>query len=266
MSNHIYSKLLNMMFLALYQSIIIGGLILILVTYEVSQGYYSNVQQIPFPARAISVVEINQYSVSVLGRSRPKLKAYLHGLSPLQTKGVIEQMGVSNLTSEISQQQFLNCSGIAILGGQLRTSIRIPRSHQNCKKMSFKNSGPTVALGSFPGSGNSWVRQLLESATGVYTGALYCDGSYIEAGMIGEGVTTKNVIAIKTHDWPYAAKHLINHDKAIYIVRSPFGSILSEHNRYLAGVYKKKVSGNRHTSEVDPQYYNYSKYVKSYIS
>ena len=252
-----------MMFLALYQSIIIGGLILILVTYEVSQGYYSKVQQIPFPSRAISVVEINQYSVSVLHHSRPKLKAYLHNLSPLQTKDVMKQMGVSNLTSKTSQQQFLNCSGIAILGGQLKSSISIPPSHQHCKKMSFRSSGPTVALGSFPGSGNSWVRQLLESATGVYTGALYCDGSYIEAGMIGEGVTTENVIAIKTHDWPYAAKQLLNHDKAIYIVRSPFGSILSEHNRYLAGVYKKKLLGNRHTSEIDPQYYNYSTYVNT---
>ena len=256
MGNHIYSKLLNMMFLTLYQSIVIVGLILILVTYEVSQGYYTEVQQLSFPTRAISAVEINQYSVSVLRRSRPRLKAYLESLSPLQTNDVIKQIGVSNLTLKISQQQFLNCSGIAILGGPLKSSVSIPPSHQNCKKMSFKSSGPIVALGSFPGSGNSWVRQLLESATGIYTGALYCDVSYIQAGMIGEGVATKNVIAIKTHDWPYAARQLINHDKAIYIVRSPFGSILSEHSRFLARAYK---TSNRHTAEIDPHFYNYSK-------
>ena len=50
--------------------------------------------------------------------------------------------------------------------------------------MSFQSSGSVIVLASFPGSGNSWVRQLLESATGIYTGALYCDGAYVRAGMI----------------------------------------------------------------------------------
>ena len=58
--------------------------------------------------------------------------------------------------------------------------------------MTFQSSGPIVALGSFPGSGNSWVHELLESATGIY---IVMDHNYVAAGMIGEGVTTDNVIA-----------------------------------------------------------------------
>ena len=55
--------------------------------------------------------------------------------------------------------------------------------------MIFQSSGPIVALGSFQGSGNSWVREL-ES---VSYWCLY--HNYVAAGMIGEGVTTDNVIA-----------------------------------------------------------------------
>ena len=162
-------------------------------------------------------------------------------------------MGVSNLTSNVAQKQFLKCAGALRMLRSL--PAHVPKSQQHCKNMSFQSSGPVVALGSFPGSGNSWVRQLLESATGIYTGALYCDGSYIGAGMIGEGVATNNVIAIKTHDWPTGSKRLLNHDKAIYVVRSPFGAILSEENRYLARIAKS--SGDRHTTEVEQGYLSY---------
>ena len=262
MDNLIYSKLLNMTFLSLYQSIIIGGLLLTLVIFKANEVYCNNELQPPLPSGVISAEEVNRYSVLTLHRNRVKVKAYLNSLSSWQTDDVIRQIGVSNLSSELSKQQFLNCSGVAILGRTLKSSLQIPPSHQHCRKMSFQSSGPIVALASFPGSGNSWVRQLLESATGIYTGALYCDGSYIQAGMIGEGVTTEKVLVIKTHDWPYAAKKLLNHDKAIYIIRSPFASILAEHNRYLVGLYRKRLSlGDRHISEVGPEYYSYGMYV-----
>ena len=34
---------------------------------------------------------------------------------------------------------------------------------------------PPTALASFPGSGNTWLRFLIESATGVFTGSRYKD-------------------------------------------------------------------------------------------
>ncbi len=34
---------------------------------------------------------------------------------------------------------------------------------------------PPMALASYPGSGNTWVRYLLEAASGVFTGSRYKD-------------------------------------------------------------------------------------------
>ena len=118
--------------------------------------------------------------------------------------------------------------------------------------MSFKSSGPSVALASYPGSGNSWVRQLLESATGIYTGAIYCDTAYVAIGMIGEYVDTRNVLATKTHSAP-STSLLGQYDKVIYLVRNPFSTILAEHNRALAE-RAPKLYGDAHTAEIN---YNY---------
>ena len=233
-----------------YKKIVVGILLVTLVTYLFSQVPDDNArQQLFFPPAAISIVELNRY---INGHSRKDVVGYINNFLPIQIQDVIRQLRVSditsNLTSEVAQKQFLKCSGMKMLQ---QLPVRIPQSHQHCKKMSFQSSGPVIALGSFPGSGNSWVRQLLESSTGVYTGTPYCDGAYVRAGMIGEGVATENVIAIKTHDRPAKAKEVINHDKAIYIVRSPFATILAEHNWSLT----KKT--DRHTAETVKSYRDY---------
>ena len=44
--------------------------------------------------------------------------------------------------------------------------------------MRFINSNQSstqVSLASYPGSGNTWVRLLIEQATGVFTGSVYVD-------------------------------------------------------------------------------------------
>ena len=78
------------------------------------------------------------------------------------------------------------------------------------------------------------MRQLIETTTGIYTGVYSdCDDSYVvTSGMIGEGVYTDNVIAVKAHNVPGSRKlaWLQKHDR-IYIVRNPFDAILSEWNR-----------------------------------
>ena len=55
----------------------------------------------------------------------------------------------------------------------------------NCTdNIQLKPSGtfPLVALASFPGSGNTWVRYLIERATGFYTGSSYNDGDLYKEG------------------------------------------------------------------------------------
>ena len=94
----------------------------------------------------------------------------------------------------------------------------------------FRNgsSEPFVLLRSFPGSGNTWTRQLLERATEICTGlhnrttsatqsilkccneaefflcnaagSTYCDGSLWKSGMVGEGVNDTTVLTVKTHE------------------------------------------------------------------
>ena len=223
---------------------------------------------------ATNILHIYQQLVD-LSYSQTKFHKYVGTLLSSQLEDIIRQMGVSNLIARKSQEKFLQCTGIRLLrklrGKKLKCKhlssfLNIPQSCQHCKNMSFQSSGPVVALASFPGSGNSWVRQLLESVTGIYTGAMYCDSSYINAGMIGEGVDTKNVIAIKAHYIPSFVKKLLNNDKAIYIVRSPFRAILSENNRYIARTSKKYTAlGDSHIVEVDYKYGTYICMFYTYI-
>ena len=229
-------------------------------SYESHQYFFND---------ATNILHVYQHLVD-LSYSQTRFCKYVRTLSSLQIKDVLRQMGVSNLTARKSQEKFLRCTGIRLLRKlrgkklnckHLSSSLSIPQSCQHCKNMSFQSSGLVIALASFPGSGNSWVRQLLESATGIYTGAMYCDSSYIDAGMIGEGVDTNNVIAIKAHYAPSFVKKLLNNDRAIYIIRSPFGAILSENNRNIARTSKKySALGDSHIVEVD---YKYGRYYVS---
>lgn len=84
-------------------------------------------------------------------------------------------------------------------------------------KMGEKNELELVMLASFPGSGNTWVRLLLEDASGYYTGSVYVDKSLGQSskviyqtenkyktgksGFIGEyeDKQARNTIAVKCH-------------------------------------------------------------------
>ena len=196
-----------------------------------------------------------------------KFKSYVKNLSSSQVNDVVKYMGVGGLTSRKSQEQFLKCAGMKLLLKQLKdkppnSSIQIPLSFQHCKNMSFKSSKSRALLESVAGSGNSYVRQLLESATGIYTGATYCDPAYLRVGMIGEGLETESVLVIKNHELsdPKALPKL--YDKAIYIVRNPFDAILAEHNRGIAHANKNK---DEHTAVVDYNYGMYHYYMLLYV-
>ena len=205
------------------------------------------------------VVKIDQFLLNLV-KNQSKFYSYIKHLSSSQVEDLVRQLGVSSITSRKGQEEFLKCGGMLTLrwlkDPHPEAPIPVIPSHQRCKKMSFKSSGPLVSLSGVPGSGNSWVRQLLESATGIYTGSVWCDSSYIKAGMIGEGVDTNNVLAVKLHYYnPNGTKKVLNNDKSIYVVRSPFGAILSEHTRNVARNSDKYLSlGDSHVIEVDFKY------------
>ena len=112
-------------------------------------------------------------------------------------------------------------------------------SRKQCNKRKFLDqTSPIVALVSFHGSGNTWVRHLIEQATGVFTGSIYCDPG-LKVAFPGESVVSGNVIVTKTHrcdsvELPddiqmFTGKRI--YDKAILLVRNPYDALISEANR-----------------------------------
>ena len=56
-----------------------------------------------------------------------------------------------------------------------------------------------ILLVSYPGSGNTWLRHLIETGTRVYTGSIYKDPALFKE-FRAENVADTSVIAIKDHD------------------------------------------------------------------
>ncbi|KAK1786363.1 hypothetical protein P4O66_018065 [Electrophorus voltai] len=92
-----------------------------------------------------------------------------------------------------------------------------------------------VALSSFPGAGNTWVRHLIELATGYYTGSYYFDGTLYNRGFKGEKDYWKSgrTICVKTHE--SGRRDMEIYDSAILLIRNPYRSLMAEFNRKCAG-------------------------------
>ena len=105
-----------------------------------------------------------------------------------------------------------------------------------------------VALASFPGSGNTWVRGLLQDTTGICTGGIYCDTTLRKNGYPGECIRSGVVLVVKTHQidprWTGVhydesipsthfnkLKYIPVYSSAIFLVRNPFDALVSEWNR-----------------------------------
>jgi hypothetical protein len=105
-------------------------------------------------------------------------------------------------------------------------------SYEDMRFFSSDESSRTIALASFPGSGNTWVRLLIEQATGVFTGSVYNDKSLKCTGFLAEGIKGRErneFVAVKTHEnngkW----------DAAIFLIRNPYKAIVSYYNLMLTG-------------------------------
>ena len=111
------------------------------------------------------------------------------------------------------------------------------------------------------GSGNTWLRLLIEYSTGVYTGSVYNDSVLAEI-LPAEGLCHHFVSAIKVHphthgyrygDSPMAKGIASSNDaclnggitsinKIILLVRNPFDAIWSEHQRRYTNSHSGKIS------------------------
>lgn len=188
------------------------------------------------------------------GGKYPPLKYY--NLTDEKVQVVANLFDIRGLDSSVSlQRNFLGCPAKNIVrDASIREFVDgrfvLTKQYQTCKKLSFKKRDGMVGLISYPGSGNSWVRQLLETSTGVFTGSIYCDKSYVKAGMIGEGIRSEFVAAVKCHNC--RSKVIKKFSKVIYIVRNPFDTFLAEFTR--RSVHRTDAVGpqqfNKHVVEL----------------
>ncbi|CAF1293083.1 unnamed protein product [Adineta ricciae] len=101
-----------------------------------------------------------------------------------------------------------------------------------------------TALISFPRSGNTWLRNLIEKSTGYSTSSIYCD-KYLEKTLHAE-CDRVNVFLIKTHLLNLRSLILLEpqrfrYDQFIFLIRNPFDAILSFHQFELMKTHVNKL-------------------------
>lgn len=115
----------------------------------------------------------------------------------------------------------------------------------NCHFIDGKNRLP-VALVSAEGSGNTWLRGLLEKATGICTGFIHCDYVMRMQGFVGESIKSGSVIVVKTHaiepQWISANVSYLNSKppsfgSAVFLLRDPYKSVVAEWNRQVTNLF-----------------------------
>lgn len=119
-----------------------------------------------------------------------------------------------------------------------------------------------VALASFPGSGNTWLRTLIESTIGLCTGSHYCDMSLRYGGFSGENIQSGTVIMVKTHGLPtwtgdiQAKEDYPIFHSAVVIIRNPFDAFVSEWNRRISNNFSSTtVQLGTHMANAGKQYF-----------
>ena len=113
------------------------------------------------------------------------------------------------LNTEVTIQNLQKSSEVTIENLQTSSAVTIENLQKsqlpskNCTWPDLKvlnPPGPRTGLVSRPGSGNTWVRHLLQLATGIQTGSVYHERKLKLGGFPGEGLTDGSVIAIKAHN------------------------------------------------------------------
>ncbi|XP_054768837.2 sialate:O-sulfotransferase 1-like [Lytechinus pictus] len=135
----------------------------------------------------------------------------------------------------------------------------------NDTKLMPNGTFPLTALASYPGSGNTWVRHLIETSTGYATGDVYRSYILVNAGFIGERVPTFSgrTLTIKSHRFHPKM------DSAILIVRNPYRAIVAEFNRQKSnktgfakdGVFKTEGWSNFVKNQAPRWFKLYERYI-----
>ena len=120
-----------------------------------------------------------------------------------------------------------------------------PECGQYRTRFVVRHSLQTRALVSYPGSGNTWIRYLVEAATGVFTGSIFNDKSILRAGHHGETRDYRegSTILQKSHHRALYVSHYSKYGltwrrhhvaqfggRGVLVIRNPYKAILSYWN------------------------------------
>ncbi|XP_045623434.1 uncharacterized protein [Procambarus clarkii] len=106
---------------------------------------------------------------------------------------------------------------------------------------------PRTALASYPGSGNTWLRYLIQSATGLFTGSVYIDRELAAKGFYGENENPECgcTIVVKTHGYCLGGlpedrdQRVKEMDKffgrGLLLLRNPYDTLIAYRNYLSAG-------------------------------
>eukprot|EP01038_Epipyxis_sp_PR26KG_P007558 gene7558-10299_t len=113
--------------------------------------------------------------------------------------------------------------------------------------LSKYSSHDRILLVSYPRSGNSFMRRIIEDITGIVTGSdsrpnRTLSASLLRFGYQGEGITDKSVWVVKSH-YPERLGYIrFNVSKVIVLVRNPFDAIESYFHMGMTNTHDKRLS------------------------
>lgn len=136
---------------------------------------------------------------------------------------------------------------LALLGVgwvQLAAALRPPVEIVCCPVTKTYLQAPRTptALMSYPGSGNTWIRHIIETLTGYHTTSVYCDITLrpvFTAECDHPGKYNQSIV-VKTHKLKYCSRW----ERAIVVLRDPLYSIRGEYQR---------LNTHSHTGFVEPE-------------
>ena len=158
---------------------------------------------------------------------------------------------------------------------RILTGHNLPLTRCLCHLANSTQMYSRVALVSLPGSGNTWVRGLLERTTDICTGAMWCDPNLRATHFCAEGLHDRTLV-VKNHDpiirWrgeippktlDYSENNKPEFDAAIFIHRNPYDAMIAEHNRELGYTRWKatyhlnlSLSSGHHVQSFGPKYFS----------
>lgn len=246
--------------LRLLATTLLPGIVVFVILFTVrtpvihTQSYWGGLHRHPQKNGDIGPARMSKRSASST-KLREEESSHLIGLrNPEDPGACLKDSACRGYLTGQARESYIQCMA------RVRKYSHSKKAKDNgCRFLDGRKRG-IVALASFPGSGNTWVRTLLEKATGICSGSYTCDMSLRYAGFTGEGIQSPNVVVVKTHQvaphWG-DGKSSFKFSSAIVIVRNPLDALVSDWNRYVAnGFQVKTVHLGTHTQKAGKEYFS----------